>query len=200
MPPELVFDQRIGAMFVARIAGNIANADVIGSLEFATALAGAKLIVVLATANAARSRVRSTMPSWQLDRRTAADPPRAGAAQLRGALVKDKALVQRVAEQNAKDAAAQLTSRSETMAGLVREGKLKMSTPCTTWRRQGGLARLISSASSGTIDIDFSTARRRSIDFAALLRPGIVPSCVASRARYPALTGECPWRHAAFHC
>jgi carbonic anhydrase len=39
---------------------------------------------------------------------------------------KDKALVQRVAEQNAKDAAAQLTSRSETMAGLVREGKLKI--------------------------------------------------------------------------
>ena len=39
---------------------------------------------------------------------------------------KDKALVQRVAEQNAKDAAALLTSRSETMAGLVREGKLKI--------------------------------------------------------------------------
>ena len=39
---------------------------------------------------------------------------------------KDKALVQRVAEQNAKDAAAQLTSRSETMAALVREGKLKI--------------------------------------------------------------------------
>lgn len=39
---------------------------------------------------------------------------------------KDKALVQRVAEQNAKDAAAQLTGRSEAMAGLVREGKLKV--------------------------------------------------------------------------
>ncbi len=47
VPPELVFDQQIGAMFVARIAGNIASADIIGSLEFATALAGAKLIVVL---------------------------------------------------------------------------------------------------------------------------------------------------------
>ena len=34
--------------------------------------------------------------------------------------------MQRVAEQNAKDAAAQLTSRSETMAGLVRDGKLKI--------------------------------------------------------------------------
>jgi carbonic anhydrase len=39
---------------------------------------------------------------------------------------KDKALVQRVADQNAKDAAEQLTRNSETMAGLVREGKLKI--------------------------------------------------------------------------
>ena len=40
VPPELVFDQQIGALFVARIAGNIASTDIIGSLEFATALAG----------------------------------------------------------------------------------------------------------------------------------------------------------------
>lgn len=44
---QTLFDQQIGAMFVARIAGNIASTDIIGSLEFATARAGAKLIVVL---------------------------------------------------------------------------------------------------------------------------------------------------------
>ncbi len=47
VPPELVFDQRIGDVFAARIAGNFVNTDIIGSLEFATKLAGAKLIVVL---------------------------------------------------------------------------------------------------------------------------------------------------------
>ena len=46
-PPELVFDQRIGDIFSARIAGNIVDDDIIGSAEFATKLSGAKLIVVL---------------------------------------------------------------------------------------------------------------------------------------------------------
>jgi carbonic anhydrase len=47
VPPELVFDQRIGDIFSARVAGNIINDDIVGSAEFATKLAGAKLIVVL---------------------------------------------------------------------------------------------------------------------------------------------------------
>lgn len=47
VPPEIVFDQGIGEVFVARVAGNIDNTDILGSLEFGTALAGAKLIVVL---------------------------------------------------------------------------------------------------------------------------------------------------------
>lgn len=47
VPPELVFDQGIGDIFSPRIAGNFANTDIIGSIEFATKLAGAKLIVVL---------------------------------------------------------------------------------------------------------------------------------------------------------
>jgi carbonic anhydrase len=47
VPPELIFDQRIGDVFSARIAGNIVNDDIVGSSEFATKLAGAKLIVVL---------------------------------------------------------------------------------------------------------------------------------------------------------
>ena len=47
VPPELVFDQRLGSVFAARIAGNFVNTDIVGSLEFATKVAGAKLIVVL---------------------------------------------------------------------------------------------------------------------------------------------------------
>ena len=47
VPPELVFDQRIGDIFVARVAGNFVNTDIIGSLEFATKLTGARAIVVL---------------------------------------------------------------------------------------------------------------------------------------------------------
>jgi len=44
---ELIFDQGIGDVFSARIAGNFVNDDILGSLEFACKLAGTKLIVVL---------------------------------------------------------------------------------------------------------------------------------------------------------
>ena len=44
---ELLFDAGIGDLFSARVAGNFVNTDILGSLEFATALAGAKIIVVL---------------------------------------------------------------------------------------------------------------------------------------------------------
>jgi carbonic anhydrase len=128
VPPELIFDQNIGDMFVGRVAGNIASTDLIGSLEFATALAGAKLVVVLGHSEC--GAVKGAIDDAKLGSLTGV------LQQIRPALAKldykgvpsskDKALVQRVAEQNAKDAAAQLTSRSETMAGLVRDGKLKI--------------------------------------------------------------------------
>lgn len=44
---ELVFDQGLGDIFSARIAGNFVNEDILGSMEFACKLAGTKLIVVL---------------------------------------------------------------------------------------------------------------------------------------------------------
>jgi len=47
VPPELVFDQGIGDLFSVRIAGNFANDDILGSLEFACKVAGSKLVLVL---------------------------------------------------------------------------------------------------------------------------------------------------------
>ena len=44
---ELVFDQGVGDIFSARVAGNIVNEDLLGSMEFACKLAGTKVIVVL---------------------------------------------------------------------------------------------------------------------------------------------------------
>jgi carbonic anhydrase len=44
---ELIFDQGLGDIFSCRIAGNILNDDIIGSMEFACKVAGAKLIMVL---------------------------------------------------------------------------------------------------------------------------------------------------------
>jgi len=47
IPVEIVFDQGIGDIFNARIAGNFINRDILGSMEFACKLAGAKLVVIL---------------------------------------------------------------------------------------------------------------------------------------------------------
>jgi carbonic anhydrase len=44
---ELIFDQGLGDIFSVRIAGNIVNEDILGSMEFACKLAGSKMIVVL---------------------------------------------------------------------------------------------------------------------------------------------------------
>ena len=48
---ELIFDQGLGDIFSVRIAGNIVNTDIIGSMEFACKIAGSKLIVVLGHSN-----------------------------------------------------------------------------------------------------------------------------------------------------
>lgn len=47
VPAELVFDQGIGDIFSVRVAGNVINKDVLGSMEYACKVAGSKIAVVL---------------------------------------------------------------------------------------------------------------------------------------------------------
>lgn len=47
VPAELVFDQGIGDIFSVRVAGNVVNEDVLGSMEYACKVAGSKILVVL---------------------------------------------------------------------------------------------------------------------------------------------------------
>ncbi len=47
VPVEDVFDKGIGDLFVARVAGNIVNEDILGSMEFSCKVAGAKLVLVI---------------------------------------------------------------------------------------------------------------------------------------------------------
>jgi carbonic anhydrase len=129
VPPELVFDQRIGDIFAVRIAGNFVNVDILGSLEYATQVAGAKLIVVLGHTDC--GAVKGAVDDVKLGNLTAT------LASIRPAVLestyvgertsKNKLFVQSVADQNAKDAAAMLTSRSTVIASLVKEHKLKIA-------------------------------------------------------------------------
>ena len=69
VPPELVFDQRIGDVFCARIAGNFVNTDIIGSLEYSAKVAGAKAIVVLGHVDC--GAIKSAIDNVQLGNITA---------------------------------------------------------------------------------------------------------------------------------
>ncbi|MDX1544893.1 MAG: carbonic anhydrase, partial [Christiangramia sp.] len=47
VPVETVFDQGVGDIFVARVAGNFENTDILGSMEYSCKVAGSKLVFVL---------------------------------------------------------------------------------------------------------------------------------------------------------
>jgi carbonic anhydrase len=129
VPPELVFDQRLGDIFAARVAGNFVNTDIIGSLEFATQLAGAKLVVVLGHTEC--GAIKGAVDDARLGNLTALLANiRPSVARLRPVegpqTSKNKQLVQAAADQNARDAAAMLLARSEVLRALVAQGKLKV--------------------------------------------------------------------------
>ncbi len=128
VPPELVFDQRIGDIFCARIAGNFVNADIVGSLEFATRLAGARAIVVLghsdcgaikgAIGNAKLGKLTATLASIR---------PAVKAAKADGERnAKNAAFVQAVAEANVRAGVDRLSADSKVLRQLVAAGELRI--------------------------------------------------------------------------
>jgi carbonic anhydrase len=141
--PELVFDQRLGDIFVVRVAGNFVNTDILGSLEYATDVVGAKLIVVLGHSDC--GAVKGAIDRVKLGNLTAAleniQPAVAEVTAADGAAnSKDKKFVQKVGERNAQDAAGQLITRSKVLSSLVDAHKLTivagmddLSTGVVTW-------------------------------------------------------------------
>ena len=127
VPPELVFDQRIGDMFAARIAGNFVNDDIIGSLEFATKVAGAKAIVVLGHTEC--GAVKGAIDGAKLGLLTKMlenfNPAIQAAKDVDGEKnSKNKKLVQKVADTNAVLAAKKLLERSDVLRELVEKKQL----------------------------------------------------------------------------
>jgi carbonic anhydrase len=129
VPPELVFDQTIGDVFCARIAGNFVNTDIIGSLEFATKLSGARAIVVLGHNDC--GAIKGAVDNVKLGNLTATLAnimPAVAAAKTAGERTsKNAAFVQAVAESNARMAAAKLTSRSPVLKDMVNAGQLRIA-------------------------------------------------------------------------
>ena len=127
-PGEIILDTGIGDTFNARIAGNIANDDLIGSLEFACAAAGAKVVLVLG--HTACGAVKGAIDNVELGHLTGLlekIKPAIPATTFTGERTsKNAAFVDAVATTNVRRTVEDLRARSSILAGLEKDGKLKI--------------------------------------------------------------------------
>ncbi|MFW6098268.1 MAG: carbonic anhydrase family protein [Chloroflexota bacterium] len=127
--PELVFDQGIGDIFSVRIAGNFVNDDILGSMEFACKLAGARLIVVLGHTNC--GAIMGACDDVQLGKLTgmltnlkpAVEAVRAPAGERNSA---NASFVQQVAEKNVALTVKAITRRSPVLDEMVQNGEIEI--------------------------------------------------------------------------
>ncbi len=130
VPVEQVFDQGIGDIFVGRVAGNVESIDQLGSMEFATAAAGVKLVMVLG--HEACGAVKGACDHVELGNLTnllAEITPAVDAVE--GfeddqKTSKNSDFVAAVVEENVHLTVADVRKRSETLANLEKEGKIKI--------------------------------------------------------------------------
>jgi len=117
VPVELVFDQSIGHVFCARVAGNIATSEITASLEYGVAVLGTKVIMVLGHGNcgAVKATIQGKAVPGQISALYAPIQPAVDAA---GPNL-DAAI-----DANAKIQAALLREASPLIAGMVKDGTL----------------------------------------------------------------------------
>jgi carbonic anhydrase len=125
---EIILDTGIGDVFNARVAGNIVNDDMLGSLEFACALAGAKVIVVMG--HTACGAIKGAIDDAKLGELTgllAKIKPAIEATHYSGERSsKNYAFVDDVAKTNVRLGIDEIRRRSDVLAGLEKDGKIKI--------------------------------------------------------------------------
>ncbi len=127
-PAEIIFDTGIGETFNARVAGNIANTDTVGSLEFASVLAGAKLVLVMG--HTACGAIKGAIDNAQLGSLSGLldqIKPAVAATDYSGERsAKNPAFVDAVARTNVMQTVKQIRSRSPDMAGMEQQGRIRI--------------------------------------------------------------------------
>lgn len=125
---ELIFDQGLGDIFSIRIAGNVVNTDIIGSIEFACKVAGSKLVVVLGHSNCGAIKgacnhiemgnltelLSKIQPAVYLENKTP----------LENRNGENKDFVENVAEINVKRAVNAIINRSYILEQMVEQGEI----------------------------------------------------------------------------
>ena len=127
-PAETIMDLGIGDCFNARVAGNVANDDIIGSIEFACKVAGAKVVVVMG--HTACGAIKGAIDNVQLGNLTALlgkIRPAASATTFAGERsAKNPAFVDAVARTNVELAMKAIDQRSAVLEDLERSGAIKI--------------------------------------------------------------------------
>lgn len=130
VPVEQVFDQGIGDIFVGRVAGNVESVDQLGSAEFATKVAGAKLFMVLG--HEACGAVKGACDGAELGNLTALlDQIEPAVKAVEGfeadqKTSKNKEFVEAVIEKNVKLTVADVRKSSPVLAEMEKAGEIKI--------------------------------------------------------------------------
>jgi len=123
VPVELVLDQGVGDIFSARVAGNIINEDILGSIEYACGVAGSKAILVLGHSKC--GAVTAACKGVELGNITAllskVKPAIANIKQRDGEVE-----VEEVTKANVHQSIKEIREKSSMLADLETEGKIKI--------------------------------------------------------------------------
>jgi carbonic anhydrase len=120
VPVEFLFDQSIGRIFVTRVAGNVATPEIIASLEYGAAVLGTKVILVMGHGGC--GAVKATIQAKEVPGQISALYPH-----IQPAVDQAGPNLEAATKANAKIQSALLREASTVIAGLRKEGKLKVA-------------------------------------------------------------------------
>jgi carbonic anhydrase len=129
VPVEQVFDLGIGDVFVARVAGNIVNEDILGSMEYSCKVSGSKLVVVMGHESC--GAVKAAIDQVELGNITPLldkiQPAVADAQSFEGEkTTSNKAFVDHVGELNVLESMAQIRRDSPILKAMEDNGEIKI--------------------------------------------------------------------------
>ena len=125
VPVELVFDQAIGDLFSIRVAGNVVNADNLGSLEYAVKVVGVKLIVVMG--HTACGAVKGAIDNVKMGNLTELLNKIQPAVKASGpGTTKDHDYVDKVGEANVRQAMKEIREKSPELKQALDSGAVGM--------------------------------------------------------------------------
>ncbi|QFZ55404.1 carbonic anhydrase [Oceanihabitans sp. IOP_32] len=129
VPVEDVFDRGIGDLFVARVAGNFVNEDILGSMEYACKVSGSKLVLVLGHEHC--GAVKSTIDDVKLGNITpmlSKIKPALETVEYEGERTsKNEEFVHMVCESNIKNTIDQIRTQSPILKEMEANGEIKIA-------------------------------------------------------------------------